>query len=77
MQQQLQLNWDWNSTTFCATNFQHNASLQDGKKIQLHLKENTTVRKNFEHLQYQVLDTFKKEFPSDNASDIDKILVNK
>lgn len=33
VQQQLQLNCKWNSTTFWVTNFQHNASCQDWKKI--------------------------------------------
>ena len=48
VQQQLQLNCDWNSTTICVTNFQYNASLQDGEKIQLHLKGNSTDRNNIE-----------------------------
>lgn len=59
------------------TKFEYDASLQDGEKIQLYWKGNSTVRKNIEQLQYQVLDTFKQQFPSDHVSDIAKILADK
>lgn len=60
VQQQLQLNCEWNSTTFYVTNFQYNASHQDWNKIQQYLKGNSTIRKDIEQLHHQVLDTFKK-----------------
>lgn len=41
------------------------------------MKGNTIVRKNIEQLQYQLLDTFKKQFSSDDASDIARILADK
>lgn len=67
----LQLNCEWNSTTFWVTNFQHNANRQDWKKIQQYLKGNSILIKDIEQLQYQVLDTLKKkQFPSDDVSDI-------
>lgn len=49
VQQQLQLNCHWKSTSF-VTNFQYNAILQHGKKIQLHLQGNSTLKNNIEQL---------------------------
>lgn len=67
---------DWNSTTFCVTEYMYNDTYHDWKLIQAYLEGNDIATKIINALKYDIWTSFGKQLQDTTPEEIAKLLAD-